>query len=642
MFAALSVERDPLSLGDLPAGLIIWIQDAGAFAAFGLLLFLVLGLPRWTKRDFDAVPGWKKTFFVIATVLSFAFLLIGGLLSLIPPSVPILVKAGDIPPRLVTGWANHFLTVGGLLSLVVVGLPLLENVIVIRFRRIYAIAILSFKEALRRRVLYAFSALLIVFLFGSWFISSKPQDQVRTYVWVVFYAISVLLFLTALILSSFSIPTDIRQQTIHTVVTKPVERFEIVVGRFLGFLVLMTLVLVVMSSLSMLYVLRGVNPQAAAESLMARDPLYGNRLRYENTDNSERGVNVGREWDYRGYITAPMPGQEAQAQVARWEFDSVPSILGTYKGVRFEYTFDVYRTTKGNEGRDVSCYLRFMTWRARPGADKAYRDGLAAGGDRDELAEKYGYYEIPGQEVTDYLTQSFLVPAGLFRNAAAADPEWAKELADRNQNRPPVLSVRVSCNSQTQYVGMARHDLYVRLDVSDPSQGDASPSRFAMNFFKAAFGLWLQLALMIGLAVVLSTQLNGVISAMAAFLLYVGGLVKPFIASVGLGVNEGGGPMEAIRNIANRKLSNVKMDESQAAADRFVTLSDEAFRWVMRRILSINPDVSALDFTRYAGEGFNVPADQLLIGLLLLVGYLLPWFVLAYYLLRWREIAGAT
>jgi hypothetical protein len=163
-----------------------------------------------------------------------------------------------------------------------------------------------------------------------------------------------------------------------------------------------------------------------------------------------------------------------------------------------------------------------------------------------------------------------------------------------------------------------------------------------LNFFKAAFGLWLQLALMIGLAVVLSTQLNGVISAMAAFLLYVGGLVKPFIAAVGLGVNEGGGPMEAIRNIANRKLSNVKMDESMAAADRFVTASDEAFRWVMRRILSLNPDVSALDFTRYAGEGFNIPGDQLFIGLLLLAGYLLPWFVLGYYLLRWREIAGAT
>jgi hypothetical protein len=642
MFAALSVERDPLTLADLPAGIIIWIQDAGAFAAFGLLLFILLGLSRWTKRDFDAVPASRKTFFVGGSIFAFTCLLVGGLLSLVPSATPIMVRPGEIPPRPVTGVANAFLTAGGLAAILVVGLPFFENVLALRFRRIFAIALLSFREALRRRVLYAFSALLIVFLFGSWFITSKPQDQVRTYVWVVFYAISVLVFLTALILSSFSIPNDIRQNTIHTIVTKPVERFEIVLGRFLGFLGLMTLVLLVMTALSTLYVLRGVNPQAAAESLMARDPLYGSRLRYENSDNAEKGINVGREWDYRGYITAPAPGQEDNnPQTARWDFDRVPARLGTFKAVRCEYTFDVYRTTKGEEGRDVNCRFRFYTWRFRPGNDATYRKELTAGGDADALAEKYGFYEIGAQRVTDYLTQYFVLPAGLFRNAAAADPEWEKELIDRGQTRPPDLTARVVCLSQTQYVGMARHDFYVRLDVTDPAQGDASPAAFALNLFKAAFGLWLQLALMIGVAVVLSTQLNGVISAMAAFLLYVGGLVKPFIAAVGLGVNEGGGPMEAIRNIANRRLSNVKMDESSAAGDRFVTVSDEAFRWVMRRILSLNPDVSALDFTRYAGEGFNIPADQLFIGLLLLTGYLLPWFVLAYYLLRWREIAGA-
>ncbi|MGL4550753.1 MAG: hypothetical protein ACRC33_06160, partial [Gemmataceae bacterium] len=99
MFAALSVERDPLTLGDLPAGVVIWIQDAGAFAAFGLLLFLLLGLPRWTKRDYDAVAGWKKTFFVLGSVCAFALLIVGGLLSLIPPASPTLVKPGEIPPR---------------------------------------------------------------------------------------------------------------------------------------------------------------------------------------------------------------------------------------------------------------------------------------------------------------------------------------------------------------------------------------------------------------------------------------------------------------------------------------------------------------------------------------------------------------
>jgi hypothetical protein len=71
---------------------------------------------------------------------------------------------------------------------------------------------------------------------------------------------------------------------------------------------------------------------------------------------------------------------------------------------------------------------------------------LAAGGDRDELAEKYGYYEIPGQEVTDYLTQSFLVPAGLFRNAAAADPEWAQRVG-RSQSKSPTCS---ECSSVMQ------------------------------------------------------------------------------------------------------------------------------------------------------------------------------------------------
>src|SRR6185312_19927 len=99
--------------------------------------------------------------------------------------------------------------------------------------------------------------------------------QVRTYVQVVFLAMSSLMLFTAALLASFSIPTDIKQQTIHTIVTKPVERFEIVLGRFFGFLALMTVILVLMTAVSLLYVLGGIHPEAAAESLKARDPLYG-------------------------------------------------------------------------------------------------------------------------------------------------------------------------------------------------------------------------------------------------------------------------------------------------------------------------------------------------------------------------------
>src|SRR5262249_51341911 len=185
-----------------------------------------------------------------------------------------------------------------------------------------ALAKLSFKEAIRRRVLYAFSFILLVFLFASWFIPSKPEDQVRTYVAVVFAAMTYLLLAIALLVSAFSIPNDIKHQTIHTIVTKPVERFEVVLGRFLGFLALMTLVLVVMTAVSLLYVLRGVDPKAAAESLKARVPFYG-ELRFENTPSEARGVSVGREWEYRTYITGPAPGQEPHR--ARWDFRNIPA-----------------------------------------------------------------------------------------------------------------------------------------------------------------------------------------------------------------------------------------------------------------------------------------------------------------------------
>src|SRR5205807_3484692 len=126
-----------------------------------------------------------------------------------------------------------FLTIGGAAALLAVTLPLLVDLLQLRlsWRRIWALARLSFKEAVRRKVLWAFSAILLVFLFGSWFLpydELKPEDQVRNYVTVIYWAMTPLLLFVASLIAAFSIPTDIKQQTIHTILTKPVERFEII------------------------------------------------------------------------------------------------------------------------------------------------------------------------------------------------------------------------------------------------------------------------------------------------------------------------------------------------------------------------------------------------------------------------------
>ncbi len=48
------------------------------------------------------------------------------------------------------------------------------------------------------------------------------------------------------------------------------------------------------------------------------------------------------------------------------------------------------------------------------------------------------------------------------------------------------------------------------------------------------------------------------------------------------------------------------------------------------------------DFTRFVQEGFNIPESQILVNFLLMSAYVLPWIVLAYYTMKWKEVASAT
>src|SRR5262249_61132439 len=121
-------------------------------------------------------------------------------------------------------------------------------------------------------------------------------------------------------------------------------------------------------------------------------------------------------------------------------------------------------------------------------------------------------------------TQSFGVPGGVFKSARGAK----RAASGPGPQRPP-LEVRVTCDSATQYVGMARYDLYFRLDAGGRS--DLLP--FAWNFLKGTFGLWLLLALIIGVSVSLSTYLNGVITLLVTLQLFLGGLGRDLIQSMG-------------------------------------------------------------------------------------------------------------
>jgi hypothetical protein len=638
MFAGIVVERDPLKLENLPQGLITYIQDAGALAAIALVIWLIFHFAVWRKppNPEDRSRGLSGLLFKLALAVSFvAYVVFFAMLGLDRTS------AGFGPHRrTMYRIATYGLTIGGGAALLALLIPFLADVVWFRGRRIWALARLSFKEAIRRKVLWVFLALLVVLLFSSWFIQSKSEDQVRTYVQIVSFSMSALLLLIAALLAAFGIPTDMRSQTIHTILTKPVERFEVVLGRFLGYMALMTLVLIAVSGVSLLYVLRGIDPDAAAESLKAREYLVGD-LEFEGTKERNRATNVGKESDYRTYIYGPSPGDPTQYAV--WKFKDLRS-LADRKKVRTEFTFDIYRTTKGRINEGVFITLFVQTAGFDPGQKQAYdnerrKEKQKPGADADEiddrLAQKYGCFEVPSKEIRNLHTYAIDIPGGIFKRAVE-DAAQRRPATSPGESEVPPLAIKVKCDSRTQYVGVAKHDLYFRLDEDDPT-GRADRLRFMWNYAKGQMGLWFRLCLVVGIAVAWSTYLSGLISFLATAFLYLGGACREFIKSIGEGTAPVGGPFESGYRLALRDLG-AAMDETTAF--RVVSFTDDIIRFVLRRVMTVLPNLDHFDLSMYVAEGFNISADQLTMTGLLMLGYLLVCMLAGYYLMKSREIAS--
>ncbi|MFO0809284.1 MAG: hypothetical protein U0746_11710 [Gemmataceae bacterium] len=632
-----------------------WVQSAGGFAALGLLLYLIATTLARRAGGGSAVGRGG----VLSVVLLCAAL---AVLCYVPgiglAAADFFGSPGDganpavrsdqqvrvvRPPTTRAIWAGYAMTAGGAFALLGFAVPFLADLPKFSLRRILAIAKLTFKEAVRRRILWGFLLLLLLFLFPpKWFFPIKPEDEVRTNVTAIFWAMPILLILAAVLLASFGIPNDLKNQTIHTIVTKPVEKFEIVFGRFLGVMGLMTLVLAVLCGVSLVLLqASNVSEEARGESFKARIPVFGN-LSFRKGLDDFTGESVGREWEYRRYIA----GGVNTSHRAVWSFrdDAQLRELANLKDVTCEFSFDIFRTTKGEENKGVFCSFQFVSWqwgdpmKPDPQKLKDYQDAVrglnlsAQPGDKDwdsicKVASKFGYYEFRSKEVVDYHTFGIVVPAELFKVSLEGTPP-ALDRPGQPPGPGPRVQIWVKCDSRTQFLGVAKYDLYLLA-------GDAG---FSLNFFKGAFGLWLVIAMATAIAVACSTYLSGIISFLVTIMLLFAGLAQEFIQGLADGSSVGGGPAESLLRLAGNKNITVPLDPS--AAGSFAQFYDGVFRWVLRRFLNVIPDVDRFNWSTFVAEGFNVAGSELVSGSLILFGYLLLWGLLAYYLMKSREVAN--
>lgn len=112
--------------------------------------------------------------------------------------------------------------------------------------RIWAIALNTFREAARIRVLYGILVLvvganLLALVLGE--MAIKEEARVARDIGLA--GISLFGSLTAIFLGVFLLYTEVQRRTIHAIVSKPIERWEFVVGKYLGMALILSVLVAV-------------------------------------------------------------------------------------------------------------------------------------------------------------------------------------------------------------------------------------------------------------------------------------------------------------------------------------------------------------------------------------------------------------
>ncbi|HEY1812633.1 MAG TPA: ABC transporter permease subunit [Kofleriaceae bacterium] len=118
--------------------------------------------------------------------------------------------------------------------------------------RIWAIALNTFREAARIRVLYG----IVVLVLGSNLLAivlgrMSMHEEQRVARDVGLAGIALFGSLTAIFLGVFLLYTEVQRRTIHAIVSKPIERWEFVLGKYLGMAIVLT-ILVALFALAMI------------------------------------------------------------------------------------------------------------------------------------------------------------------------------------------------------------------------------------------------------------------------------------------------------------------------------------------------------------------------------------------------------
>lgn len=635
-------------------------------------------------------------------------------------------------------------------------------------RRVGAIARLAIQETLRRRVmLLAFAMFALALLFGGWFLDPNSDHPERTYLGFVLAGTQFLVLFLGLLVSTFSLPQDIQNKTIYTVVTKPIKASEIVLGRIVGFLAISTVLLTSMGIISLLFVttglshthavsfddlvriqpnstdtpsgrrasdnayfelqtrrngsqatghrhrlelqltgirrpenrsagsgiagadfalkvmsetghshevslegipaegkqvsLAGVNwtvfpdgglvaeveegnfadaaalldhgsagdtgsadatsplervlAEAGAEPvisepvgmLMARVPHYASGLRFIDRDGAVKteGVSVGKMSQKFSYIDG---GTEARAIFG---FAGLTGADFPADSASIDLNLRVFRTNKGEITRRVTGSVYFQVRKKVDGEEILFETREIAFESRE-----FAVQTLTFDRKVDVVWQD------AEGNPMTAQMDLFDEFADPETG---AFEIVLTCKEPGQYFGVSPLSIYFKLR-------DGS---FAANFGKCYLGIWMQLVVVISLGVTLSTFLNASVSLLSTVAGLCIGFFGKFINELSTEEIEGGGPIEAVYRLVTQM--NLTSDIEGGGWMRAI---DTVLLQGMSSMTHIIPDFTTYSTQAPLADGYDISWPLLSAHLLVTFTFVIGAWLVGYFALRTREIAG--
>jgi ABC-type transport system involved in multi-copper enzyme maturation permease subunit len=324
-------------------------------------------------------------------------------------------------PAAGTGALDWLLAHFGLIAILAIAVAFLAvgipDLLRLSPRRVWAIASVGFRESVRRRVLWVTPlAMLGIIAVTQLSHPVDEQDAIRQTTKYALFASGVVVVVATLILACTSLPKEIENRVIYTIVTKPATRLEIVLGKALGFARTSALILLVMGLFSYLYLRVSASQLRSSINGRLQTMSAGDVSRDTLQHYSEEGLLLAREYarptDLQVYAEVPKPGDKfvwlsgSSEQSAQYTYALAPGDLDNPDAqLLFEFHVAV-RQTRAMNAREVEEQSTDPTTTTRPTTQGAVERLPGTPRVSATILDANGYSAVSSNDMLDVLTPS--------------------------------------------------------------------------------------------------------------------------------------------------------------------------------------------------------------------------------------------